>query len=103
MIRVAIEAIITITLLLMARAIISSILQSFTKAGSANSFNTRKTDGFRPEEHASTKGILHRDPVCGTFVSETTPFRREADGSQFYYCSQACRESHSIASPYMNR
>src|SRR5438309_10482633 len=98
MLRVAIEAITTIALLLIARAIISSILQSFTAKASGNKSKTNKSEGYRPEEHAPTKGTLHRDPVCGTFVPETTPFRREAASSRFYYCSHRCRDSHSVAS-----
>ncbi len=82
MLRVAIEAITTITLLLVARAIISSILESFTKKASGNKSNSKKADGYRPEEHAPTRGTLHRDPVCGTFVPETSPFRREVLGSR---------------------
>src|SRR4051794_12798745 len=102
MLRVAIEAITTITLLLVARAIISSILESFTKKAPQNSSKTKASEGYRPEDHAPTRGTLHRDPVCGTFVPETTPFRREVAGSLFYYCSQKCRGSHSVSSPNLN-
>jgi YHS domain-containing protein len=102
MLRVAIEAITTITLLLVARAIISSILASFTKKASGSKPGAKKPDDYRPEEHAPTRGTLHRDPVCGTFVPETTQFRREVTGRQFYYCSQDCRDSHFVVSPNLN-
>jgi YHS domain-containing protein len=103
MIRVVTEAIITITVLLMARAIISSILQSFGNKTSTSRRTTKNSDGFRPEDHTAMRGTLHRDPVCGTFVPETTPFRREVSGSHFYYCSEVCREAHARISPNMNR
>src|SRR5438270_1724805 len=102
MLRVAIEAITTIALLLIARAIISSILQSFTAKASGNKSKTNKSEGYRPEEHAPTRGTLHRDPVCGTFVPETSPFRREVLGSRVYYCSEKCRDAHSVINPNLN-
>jgi YHS domain-containing protein len=99
MIRVALEAIITITVLLIARAIISSIVRSLSNP---TTFTGRPQDrassAFKPENHAPVSGTLHRDPVCGTFVPETTPFRRDQGGSTYYYCSKSCRESHSLVS-----
>src|SRR5438270_456219 len=103
MIRVVLEAIVTITLLLVARAIISSILQAITKKASKKAAKKQQPDSFRTQERTATSGTLHRDPVCGTFVAETTPFRREMAGSRFYYCSQACQETHSLVSPHLNR
>lgn len=103
MLRVAIEAITTIALLLVARAIISSILESFTKKASGKNPKAKTSDGYRPEEHTQTRGTLHRDPVCGTFVPATTQFQREVTGSRFYYCSQECRDSHSVVTPNLNR
>ncbi|MFL6450681.1 MAG: hypothetical protein ACJ746_23805 [Bryobacteraceae bacterium] len=100
MIRVALEAVITITILLLARAIINSILRSFTSStfGSKPQNQTSTSTASNSQESARTSGTLHRDPVCGTFVPETTPFRRDLGGSTIYYCSKACRESHSLAS-----
>ena len=98
MLRVALEAIITITVLLLARAVITSIVRSFSTASFGSSRpQAQNSKGYKPEEHTQTRGILHRDPVCGTFVPETTPFRRDQSGSTFYYCSKACRESHALA------
>lgn len=100
MIRVALEAIITITVLLIARAIITSIIRSFSNPATffSTKSKTQPSSGYRPEDHAPVNGTLHRDPVCGTFVPETTPFRRDQAGSTYYYCSKSCRESHSLVS-----
>jgi YHS domain-containing protein len=98
MIRVALEAIITITVLLLARAIITSILRSFASTTFGSSPQNQSSGGFKPKQSAKANPTLHRDPVCGTFVAETTPFRRELAGSTIYYCSKACQESHSLAS-----
>lgn len=98
MIRVALEAVITITILLIARAIISSILRSFSSSVFTSKPQGQPSSGYKPEDHAPVSGTLHRDPVCGTFVPETTPFRRDQAGSTYYYCSKSCRESHSLVS-----
>lgn len=34
-----------------------------------------------------------RDPVCGTPVSETTPFTTEVGGHPYYFCSQDCLDT----------
>lgn len=49
-----------------------------------------------PRQTAQLGGNLHRDPVCGTFVAESTPFQRRLPGQVFYYCSGACREKHAL-------
>src|SRR3954447_11087386 len=98
MIRVAIEAVISLTVLLLARAIITSILRSFSSSAFGNRPQAQASNKANPEERTQTSGTLHRDPVCGTFVPETTPFRRDLSGSTVYYCSKACRESHSLIS-----
>jgi hypothetical protein len=45
---------------------------------------------------AQLGGDLHRDPVCGTFVAETTAFQRRISGQTFYYCSDSCKEKHAL-------
>ncbi len=47
--------------------------------------------------NAQLGGDLHRDPVCGTFVAESTAFQRRLGAQTFYYCSDACREKHALA------
>jgi YHS domain-containing protein len=98
MIRVALEAVITIAVLLLARAIITSIIQSFASTTFGSKPQPQSSNRPESDESARTSGTLHRDPVCGIFVAETTPFRRDVAGSTFYYCSKACRESHSLVS-----
>jgi YHS domain-containing protein len=38
------------------------------------------------------KGKLVRDPVCGTFVAETSALTLTAGGTTRYFCSEQCRE-----------
>jgi YHS domain-containing protein len=42
-------------------------------------------------------GDLHRDPVCGTYVAESTPHQQRISGQVFYYCSGSCKERHALA------
>jgi hypothetical protein len=48
------------------------------------------------QSSARLGGDLHRDPVCGTFVAESTVFQRRLGSQTFYYCSDACREKHAL-------
>src|SRR5436305_1552075 len=100
MIRVVVEALVTLALILTARAVITGLFRAFSRSFSA----THPTDGgsgarasYGPPSasgKAQSQGVLHRDPVCGTFVPESTPFRRQTAGHTFYYCSDLCRETH---------
>ncbi len=94
MFRAVIELIITILVVIVARA----ILTSFLKAG-ANALRTSATPhASQPpaDQNSSAGGDLHKDPVCGTYVAESTPFRQNISGQTFFYCSKACREKHSL-------
>lgn len=57
-----------------------------------------KSPPANPSKPASPQlgGDLHRDPVCGTFVAESTPFQRRTANQIFYYCSDVCREKHAL-------
>ncbi len=50
--------------------------------------------GRPPEVHrqppAPTK-TLHRDPVCGTYVSEDISRRLDEGGTTLHFCSDQCR------------
>ncbi len=40
---------------------------------------------------APAGGMLHRDPVCGTYVSESVAVKLNAKGQTHYFCSEGCR------------
>jgi YHS domain-containing protein len=92
--RAILELIITILVVMVARAVIGSVVKGFGNAAAAS-----RQAPPRPQQ-AETKptGELHKDPVCGTYVAESTAFQRRASGKTFYYCSDACRSKHAIAS-----
>jgi len=41
-------------------------------------------------------GSLHRDPMCGTYVAESTTHQRRIGSETFYYCSETCKEKHEL-------
>jgi YHS domain-containing protein len=94
MFRAAIEFLFTILIILVARAILTSVLGGIAKAA-RNSTDSPREAKQRPPE-AKPSGELHKDPICGTYVAESTPYRRQAGGQSFYYCSDVCREKHTL-------
>lgn len=53
-----------------------------------------------PEQKAADRrsppagGELKKDPVCGTYVSTSTPLRKTVDGETVYFCSQGCLDKY---------
>lgn len=102
MVRALIELLITIILAYVARAVLSSVFKGIANA-SATAFQQQagqQAQANGPARPASSPpsatGELHKDPICGTYVAESTPFRSQVGGRRFYYCSDACREKHAL-------
>jgi YHS domain-containing protein len=95
MFRAILELLITIGVVLLARAVLTSLLKGFTRAASQSfPHNSHAAGGTTPRPG----GDLHKDPVCGTYVAESSALKRRADGQTYYYCSQTCYEKHSLVS-----
>lgn len=91
MFRAFIELVLIIAVVLVARAVLTSILRGVARA--ANQSIRQETPG--PQTYSpSSGGELHKDPVCGTYVAENAALKRQSGGQTFYYCSQACFEKH---------
>jgi hypothetical protein len=99
MFRALLELLLTILVIIVARAVLTSVMKGLTNA-SRGAFRDRMVDPSKHAHSASpptqTTGELHKDPVCGTYVAESTPFRRQTAGQTFYYCSNACREKDAL-------
>jgi YHS domain-containing protein len=96
MFRAILEFVIMILLAMVARSVMASVMKGFGAAAS-NAFQQQqqpRSGGATPETPRA--GELHKDPVCGTYVSESTSFRRQLSGKTFYYCSDACRMKHAV-------
>lgn len=90
MFRPVIELLLTIAVVLVLRAVLTSIMLGFARTAQQS---------FRPEPppaKANPGGELHKDPVCGTYVAENGGFMRRSGGQTFYYCSRECYEKHSL-------
>jgi len=97
--RAILELIITILVALVARAVIGSVVKGFgNAAAAARQSHPQQQQQQQQQAEAKPTGELHKDPVCGTYVAESTAFQRRASGKTFYYCSDACRSKHAIAS-----
>ena len=99
MIRAAIEAAVTLFVVLLVRTIITSIIKALSGASSSAASSARRDAGRSasppPTENARASGVLQRDPVCGTFVAESTHYQRQVGREVVYYCSSDCLEKHS--------
>jgi YHS domain-containing protein len=97
MFRILLDFVIAILVAVVARAVLTSLMKGFGAAAS-NAFQQPQqpssTSSKQPKE-APRAGELHKDPVCGTYVSESTTFRRQLSGKTVYYCSDACRQKHA--------
>jgi YHS domain-containing protein len=91
MFRAALELLFTILIVMVARAILTSVMK-----GIANASRPQQPQQPNRGPASQPSGELHKDPVCGTYVAESTAFRRQAGGQSFYYCSEACREKHAL-------
>jgi YHS domain-containing protein len=95
--RTILELIITILVAMVARAVISSVAKGLGHAAAAS----RQAPREQPQQQQAAPkptGELHKDPVCGTYVAESTAFQRRGAGTTYYYCSDACRSKHAKAS-----
>jgi YHS domain-containing protein len=97
MFRALIELLLLIAFVLIGRAVLNSILKGIARTAS-NSF--ANSGGDRPQQKQqqppSVTGELHKDPVCGTYVAESSALKRQVGRETFYYCSENCREKHSL-------
>lgn len=97
MFRAILELVITILVAFVARAVLGSVVKGFGNAAAA-ARQAHPQQQQQQQAEAKPTGELHKDPVCGTYVAESTAFQRRASGKTFYYCSDACRSKHAIAS-----
>ena len=103
MFRLLLELVITILGVMVARAVIASIMKGIASS-TAEAFRRQQTgtpsgpqSGSAPvNRDVPRAGDLHKDPVCGTYVSEASGFKRQSGGQTFYYCSKDCREKHAL-------
>jgi YHS domain-containing protein len=92
--RAIFELILTLLVAYVGRAILASLLKGFGAA--ASNYRAAGPPPADPPKETPRAGDLHKDPVCGTYVSESSNFRRQLSGKTVYYCSDACRQKHAL-------
>ena len=99
MFRALLELLFTVLIVVIARLVLTALMRGLANA-SRRGFGNTSTTGAGQQRSANPPphptGELHKDPVCGTYVAESTPFHRQIAGQSFYYCSEACREKHVL-------
>ena len=94
--RALLELVLTIIAVVVARAILTSLMRGVANAGRMNSPAAPNPGQPDNKTQSQPTGELHKDPVCGTYVAESTPYRRQSSGQTFYYCSSSCKEKHAL-------
>jgi YHS domain-containing protein len=101
MFRALFELIVLFVIAMAARAILRSVMQSVANAArNAQSQSPPPgptTPPRQPQERVTVAGELHKDPVCGMYVAETTGYQRHSGRETFYYCSEQCKDKHALA------
>lgn len=91
-----IRALIELTFMVVIIIGLRALLTSFFKGVSGATASQRRMKDAATGSPISAAGELHKDPVCGTYVAESSPYQKQAGGQTFYYCSAKCREEHEL-------
>jgi YHS domain-containing protein len=82
------EFLIPLLLFLFLRSVLRNILAGFRRPPS------RSSSTPPPPPEARPGGVLHKDPVCGTYVSTDSCITQIVDGRTMYFCSPDCRDKY---------
>ena len=74
------------------RSVIGVIAKSFLSMMNPETTPGTHRSPAGPPKGGSFGGELRRDPVCGTYISESTAVTKQVDGETYYFCSPACRD-----------
>lgn len=95
MIRALLYLIGAILLISVIRSVIGVVMK-FASAWLGDSSSPAVQD--RPGEPVPSTGILRKDPVCGTFVSEAISIKVKTASGTLHFCSDECRSKYLKAS-----
>lgn len=96
MLRTLLYLILTAFVLTLLRGIVGIIGKAFTQA----TLGDKPTgSGPQAQPRQPAGGTLHKDPVCGVYVTESTSFRLRKDGATVYFCSEECMRQFGKAKP----
>ena len=88
MLRAVAYLIASVLVISVVRSIIGIVLKGFSDL-----FHTAPPAQKEPRTPTvPAHGELKKDPVCGTFISTSTPIQKRVGGEVYYFCSTECRE-----------
>jgi YHS domain-containing protein len=88
--RAIVWLLLTVLLISFLRGVIGWLARSFSQY----SLGGRPAGGPR-QAGAAKGGVLHRDPVCGTYVGEGASIALRQGNQAVYFCSEACRDKYA--------
>ncbi len=80
---------ISLLLLTFIRSVIGLIMKAMSEL-----MGTAAAPAGPQAKSAPQGGELKRDPVCGTYVPETTAVTLKVRGETLYFCSASCRDKY---------
>jgi YHS domain-containing protein len=83
------EFLLPLLLFLFLRAVLRNVFAGFRRPAHRPSSNAPPAP---PPAHAG--GVLHKDPVCGTYVSTDSGTTHTVNGQVVYFCSPECRDKY---------
>jgi YHS domain-containing protein len=86
--RYLVEILSWLVLFMALRSVVRNIIIGYRQSGLAP-----RARSYQPPP-APTGGELHKDPVCGTYVSPQASVTRTVRGRVFYFCSPECRDRY---------
>lgn len=79
----------TVLLITLLRHVVGWLARSFT-----NYAMGPEGVGGAQKRNVSQGGMLHKDPVCGTYVGEGAAVTLHEGGQRVYFCSEECRAKY---------
>ena len=92
MLRFVVILLASLLLITVIRAVLRVILTGFSELMRSGSPSSPSNPG-RPTVEAG--GELKRDPVCGTYIGESTSVKKTVRGEVVHFCSTACRDKYT--------
>lgn len=81
------EFVIPLLLFLFLRAVLRNVFAGFRRPAS-------RSPAASAPPPVRPGGVLHKDPVCGTYVSGDSGTMQTINGRMVYFCSPECRDKY---------
>ena len=93
MLRLIGYVILTVIVLSILRAVIGIVGKMFSSYALGDKSSPNRSGRPRSSQVPSG-GVLHKDPSCGTYISESLALKHSSGGETLYFCSEDCRRKY---------